>query len=518
MKESLIAILFCLTHYLSYGQTGLSKVPHLIDLTKENFTETIVSIAVEDSTKNPTKNSAINSLVNDSLAHAQSRMDSLQKEFQSGVDSLAALYAKSVTGIQSSIQHFRAKIDSLQSLKLPTQKYSSKLDGLSRRLALIQNEWVAKIEDLKKRALKKIEEMKLPRELNQKVSTFTSTINDLALPAVDGLLPQHLGSEQFNIHLDNGDIPNVQLPAANNVLTDLTDLKEINHIGEIPSLGHDVKGIQSAIDNVDDLKPESIDRLAEASVVRIKEVEGIKQQTANLPPLTMKSEEEMKAELKAKVREIAVDHFADNQEQLKEAMTKISRYKATYSNVNSVADISMRPPNPMKDKPLIERIIPGLALQVQKKGDLLLVDFNPYAGYRFTGRITAGSGWNQRIPYNMDNKRFSSIARVYGPRVFGEFKLSRGFAPRAEIEVMRTLVPPLTQSPTIDPGKRKWVWGLFVGMKKEYRLFSSVKGTASVMLRVFDPNHKSPYADVINARIGFEFPMKKKTKQQTSKN
>lgn len=51
----------------------------------------------------------------------------------------------------------------------------------------------------------------------------------------------------------------------------------------------------------------------------------------------------------------------------------------------------------MKEKPLIERIVPGIALQVQKKGDDLMVDFNAYAGYRFTGRITAGLGWNQRV-------------------------------------------------------------------------------------------------------------------------
>jgi len=32
------------------------------------------------------------------------------------------------------------------------------------------------------------------------------------------------------------------------------------------------------------------------------------------------------------------------------------------------------------------------------------------------------------------------------------------------------------------------------------------------MVRVFDPHHKSPYADVLNVRFGFEFPIKKKAK------
>jgi hypothetical protein len=33
-----------------------------------------------------------------------------------------------------------------------------------------------------------------------------------------------------------------------------------------------------------------------------------------------------------------------------------------------------------------------------------------------------------------------------------------------------------------------------------------------VMFRLFNPDHKSPYVDVVNVRVGFEFPMKKKLK------
>lgn len=77
---------------------------------------------------------------------------------------------------------------------------------------------------------------------------------------------------------------------------------------------------------------------------------------------------------------------------------------------------------------------------------------------------------------------------------------------------MNTTVPPLTRTPTLDLGDREWVWGAFVGMKKEYRFIRNVKGTALVMVRLFNPEHKSPYGDVINVRFGFEFPMKKKIK------
>jgi hypothetical protein len=83
-----------------------------------------------------------------------------------------------------------------------------------------------------------------------------------------------------------------------------------------------------------------------------------------------------------------------------------------------------------------------------------------------------------------------------------------------EVEVMNALVAPENQPSRMDLGTRQWVWGAFVGLKKEYRFLKNVKGTALVMTRLFDPEHKSPYADVLNVRIGFEFPMKKKLKQK----
>jgi hypothetical protein len=72
------------------------------------------------------------------------------------------------------------------------------------------------------------------------------------------------------------------------------------------------------------------------------------------------------------------------------------------------------------------------------------------------------------------------------------------------------MVPMLARTSSLDPGTRQWVWGAFVGMKKEYKFIKSVKGTALVMVRLYNPEHKSPYADVLNVRFGFEFPMKKK--------
>jgi hypothetical protein len=69
------------------------------------------------------------------------------------------------------------------------------------------------------------------------------------------------------------------------------------------------------------------------------------------------------------------------------------------------------------------------------------------------------------------------------------------------------------QSAATDPDGREWVWGVFAGIKKTYKITKHIKGTASVMTRLFNPDRKSPYADVLNVRFGLEFPMKKKSRK-----
>ncbi|HYF67184.1 MAG TPA: hypothetical protein VD884_03570 [Ohtaekwangia sp.] len=115
---------------------------------------------------------------------------------------------------------------------------------------------------------------------------------------------------------------------------------------------------------------------------------------------------------------------------------------------------------------MIERLLPGVALQVLRKNDLFL-DINPYLGYRITPRPTSGIGWNQRISYSLDHDRFTSASEVYGARLFTEYRLWKGFSPRIEIECMNTLVPPSVGRPvTTDLSNREWVRSIFLGLKR----------------------------------------------------
>ncbi|NJM27009.1 MAG: hypothetical protein HC859_17590 [Bacteroidia bacterium] len=74
---------------------------------------------------------------------------------------------------------------------------------------------------------------------------------------------------------------------------------------------------------------------------------------------------------------------------------------------------------------------------------------------------------------------------------------------------MNTFVPPKFRTGPTE-GNREWVPGFFTGIKKDYKFLKHVRGNVQIMYNLYDPHYKSPYADKLNMRIGFEFPQKKK--------
>jgi hypothetical protein len=291
------------------------------------------------------------------------------------------------------------------------------------------------------------------------------------------------------------------------------------NLGEVSKVTDNLGNYQQDIQSITKGNLNEVQQLPKTLEGKAGDVTGLndiqKQAGGALEPLKemqgkMQDPNAMKEQAVQKVQEVAINHFAGKEEVLQQAMDKVAKYKQKYSSINSLSDITKKRPNEMHGKPLIERVVPGISFQILKRGNDVLVDFNPYAGYRFTGRITAGAGWNQRISFDHPSR----VTRVYGPRFFGDYKLSKGFSPRLEVETLNTNVPIRFSNTPTDPFARKWVWTYMVGIKKEYRFFKMIKGTALVMVNLYDPFHKSPYGDKVITRFGFEFPMKKKYKKQ----
>jgi len=479
-------------------------------------------------------------------------IDSIQSSFNNKFDSLKQRYRSRFSKLDSSQAVWQSKLDKLRSIKVPTKKLGSnnksdslafggrsKMDSVS--LSLQENKITSKIDSLnvlreksltnlnkelqslKNKTTEKLNELKLPGEMNDKISEVQSKIGDLKIPESDLTLPSlntgqnSMGSlknftvESPALNLNSPAVDVGKVAPLSNVPGEIGGASEL--IGKAGGYGEDIQKIAQG--NLSELQ--ELPNTAEEKAIELAGVEGMDKQTQALDQYKdqaaqMQNPDSLKQFAVQEVRQYAINHFAGKEEQLQQAMETVSKYKTKYSSVNGMADLTKRPPNEMRGKPLMERIVPGLAIQLQKRGGELLVDFNPYAGYRFTRRLTAGAGWNQRVAYNTNKNYFNADARIYGPRIFGEFKLWKGFSPRAECEVMNTMVPTLPRAPSLDPGTREWVWGAFVGMKKEYKFIRSVKGTALIMVRLYNPEHKSPYGDVLNVRFGFEFPMKKKLK------
>lgn len=411
-------------------------------------------------------------------------------------------------------------VDSLRSLDLPAQHYTHKLDSLNQARQKATADFNGKLESLKSKTTGKLNEITLPPQLQepvqalaQKVKGFDLNTDFASIPALDVpgySLPDLQGLGNLSSSLGEagkiGSLPKIETP-----------------VGDLGKLTEQAQGLQSDVKNITQGNLDEVKQLPKTLEEQAGKVEGIQElqkqsgvaqgyrdkvEQLNNPDAAKEKAIEM-------AKQAAVDHFAGKEEQLKAAMDQVSKYKQKYSSVSSLKDLPKRPPNPMKGKPFIERLVPGVMFQYQQK-NFYLIDVNPYAGYRLTGRFTAGIGWNQRFAYDKKGHDWSARSRIFGPRAYVDFNLPKGFIVHLETEVMNSFVPSTIR---INPeaGRREWVWGMMTGLKKEYRIYKNLKGTVLIQYNIFNPRYKAPYVDRLNSRIGFELPFKKKNKKSESK-
>lgn len=436
------------------------------------------------------------------------------------------------------------KIDSLNRLNLPTDRYTGKLDSLNQigprkyiemsnaKLEAIENKGNKPITDLENKINEKMDVLRkeggenanLPGNINTKdigVGNVNVPGNDLKLNkdlGLNGKIENPIGDQTGKVGELKDNIaelksaPQEQLDkvkSIDQVQSAQEKLGDANQVTDkLQSYQGDVKNIsQGNLNEVKDI-PEAIENKA----TQVDELKDLGKQTAEIDKAKGmidkgKDPEALKEMGKTEIKKQAIDHFKGQEEALKTAMDKMSKLKQKYSEVTSLKDLPKRPPNPMKNKPLIERIVPGLTLQVQKSAHVM-IDFNPVVSYRFSGRINAGFGWNERFAFVKWNS-LSHDERIYGPRVFGSFAFKKGFAAKAEVEKMNALIP---SSSSGSDGSRQWVWSAFVGLKKDYKFIGKVNGNVQVLYNLYDDHYNSPYVERLNVRMGFEFPMKKAKK------
>jgi hypothetical protein len=409
------------------------------------------------------------------------------------------------------------KMDSLNRLNLPVTKYSSKLDSIN-RLASSQNKLIGRAQGVE-------------NGVNEKLNLMNKeSIGNANLPG-------RVKMPEADLNITSPSIPEVKMPGNSIPLDDIKvpgtpaeklekitslsqselpkmdGLEELEKVEDLKKISQEIDGYEDDIKKISDGNIQDIDQIPqkiEDKVENISEVQAVKKELGSAELMEAPDAETMKKKAMEMAKEQAIDHFAGKQAALKSAMEKVSKLKAKYGEFASMKDLPKRKPNEMKGKPFIERVLPGLTLQIQKTENVL-IDFNPLISYRITGRLAAGIGWNERISFG-SKLRVVSNDRIYGPRVNSSFRIGKGYSFKVEGEKMRTYVPPATQLIQPDANKIQWVSSLFVGLKKDYQFYKGVRGNFQILYNLYDDHNNSPYIDKLNMRFGFEFPLKKKIK------
>lgn len=278
---------------------------------------------------------------------------------------------------------------------------------------------------------------------------------------------------------------------------------------KVSGYSQDAKNISSG--NVDEVKTVKEDAMKEASLDKemglLKEGDkAMEEQKAILDQV--KNPDEFRKQTLARAKTMMVKQMAAREKALQQAMAKVTKYQTKAGTLLSKKSDLPKRRDPLRKLKFYEKFVPGITLQLQKSGTVLL-DLNPSLRYRLTSYWSVGAGWNERLilgdaPYPQQQIRF------FGVRGFTEVILFKGFAARLDAERMNGYIKPVFRQQ--DEGSRKWVMVYMAGIKKEFTFLPRVVGNVQFMYNVYDPRHYRVYPTRFNVRFGFEFPLKKRKK------
>ncbi|HQQ82123.1 MAG TPA: hypothetical protein PK059_02990 [Cyclobacteriaceae bacterium] len=477
-------------------------------------------------------------VMNNASGVVADKANRIRSGFQSRADSLHRLYQKPINKLDSVNRRLQSNMDSVRKLGRAGRKalagYRHQFDSVSRAKTQKLREMNKNVEQLKSKTIAKLNQLDLPKELKGPVGQMEKSISRYSVPTVNGKIPSlaTAGPRVPSLQIPGAQVPGLKLnttnPSLNLPQNDLTKItqgatNELNKsTGQLNQLNtqvngytKDVKRISSG--NLDSLTMvnKELERRA-AQELNLKNLQGGQQQVTQYQTMLQKGNdpEAMKKMALAEAQKQAammpaVNHFAGQEQKLESAMGLMSNLKKKFSSLGSLEEALRKPPNEMKGKPLIERLVPAVTLQFMSGNTTMLVDVNPSVAYRFNGRLNIGLGWVDRLTiHDFDVSRKDL---VYGVRSFGEFKIVRGLVGRADVETLNALIPVSMAGPT-DSQKRLWGMSVLVGLKKEFKVWKKIQGNAQMLYRVWNEHDRTPYTDRLTVRMGFEFPMKKKQK------
>jgi hypothetical protein len=437
----------------------------------------------------------------DSLQSNLARIESIRNDFNNHADSLRGQYEQAIALIDAPSNILKSRLDSLQRLSLPTNHVTRQLDSLNQKRKAIEAKFNAQADKLKEKTIGQLKKIEMTDGVASQLQPYTSRI------------------EGFNLTADEYvELPPMEIPGMGDLnISDLTSsVKDLTALPDVDLPGDvnldQVSDVAGEVTSVTDAG--AVTKLAEQQVSGMDGFSQLQKGSSAIDgyksKLAIGSDSAAMANMATElVRKEAVNHFAGHEEVLEKAMATLSKYQKKYHTVASIKDIKDKPlANGLKGMPFLDRFIPGIMFQIQTK-DYWLFDLNPYVSYRISGRFIGGLGWNERWGYDPHtNEVLRGNTRIYGPRAFVDTKIGKGFHAHVETETMSTFVP--IDGAVTGEGQREWVWSLHVGMKKTYTIYRNLSGTILLQYNFLNEYFKTPYVDRLNARMGFEYTLKKK--------
>ena len=446
------------------------------------------------------------------------KVDSIHKQFVHRTDSLQRAYAAPLNKIQSSINKLNYKKDSLNKLHLPTQSVTHKIDSLQQAQTAKLKELNSKIDKIKNETLTKVSSLHLPPEAQKEIDNLTKNIHGFKVPNDFFKLPGMNSISIGKIGIPGLSMPSLKLPSNLSIpVVNIPSLQNLN-LKQLPSLsqlegslGGELKQLQSAasIKSIEQTVTKELSQNAEAKSL-LKEETQVKDMAGQLSKVKDAKSAEALAQQQLQP---AINHFAGKEKELQSAMGEVSKYKQKYCSVKSLADLPKRAPNPLKEKPWIERVVPGLNYFILSKHSTF-VDFNPYIGWRFNRKLTASIGWSERVGISHGNVSTSEYDRVYGARANVSYLWTHGFIFRLSPELMKAYVP---TSATPDTKEQALVFGLFGGVRKDFKIYKGVIGYSEGMYNFTQKPGQNLYGDRLSLRLGIEVKIRKRIKKNSNK-
>ena len=327
----------------------------------------------------------------------------------------------------------------------------------------------------------------------------------LALPPIKPGLPQEI------LKSDIGGMDlSANTDALTNKISNITDVTKDG--GEIIDKAGEYKDDIEKVRDEGLMKSKKLDELTETEALNIDQLKAFKEQNKGEEIEAYRKlieqyreEKRIEEEMKEKVKELANDVIVKNSAKVDASMKKIARIKRRFSDVPDVRNLPRHPPNPLKEVPLRERLVPGFTFQTVNNKKVWL-EFDPQIAYKLTPTMVVGLGGMYRFSMSPEKFTFHNFGSMWGGKTFIQYTVFKGLFLRGEGQYLRW--KPWHWSAT-DPAYIDRPYVGAIGIGKSYMLTRRIKGSMQTLYH-WHFDGLDPYRPKVMIRLGFDFSLEKR--------